>query len=195
MTIAIDAPPGARTHLPGEAGVWVFILGDMLMFASFFVVFVYYRGQDVALYAQSQLTLNQHYGALNTFLMLTSSWFVALAVHAARADLRQYTSRFLVLAFWCGLGFVVVKFFEYRDKIRAGFMLTTNDFHMYYYMFTGLHLMHVLLGMGVLAYLWQTTRRAEFDAKHLIVLESGASFWHMVDILWIVLFALLYLMR
>ncbi len=88
-----------------------------------------------------------------------------------------------------------VKFFEYREKILAGFMLTTNDFYMYYYMFTGLHLMHVLLGMGVLTYLWTVARTGDFRPQNINVLESGASFWHMVDILWIVLFALLYLMR
>jgi nitric oxide reductase NorE protein len=74
-------------------------------------------------------------------------------------------------------------------------MLTTNDFYMYYYMFTGLHLMHVIIGMGVLVYLWRVARVGTLAAKELNVLESGASFWHMVDILWIVLFALLYLMK
>ena len=88
-----------------------------------------------------------------------------------------------------------VKFFEYQEKIDAGIMLTTNDFYMYYYMFTGLHLMHVLIGMGVLAFMWNVTRTGDLGEKIINTLESGASFWHMVDILWIVLFALLYLMR
>ena len=69
----------SHPHLPGESGVWVFILGDMLMFAAFFIVFMFYRGEDVALYAKSQLTLNQHLGAVNTFLMLSSSWCVAVS--------------------------------------------------------------------------------------------------------------------
>jgi len=87
-----------------------------------------------------------------------------------------------------------VKFFEYSEKIAAGFTLTTNDFFMYYFMLTGLHLMHVLLGLGVLCYLWFSLRAAP-SADSMRTLESGASFWHMVDILWIVLFALLYLLR
>ena len=70
-------------------------------------------------------------------------------------------------------------------------MLTTNDF----YMFTGLHLMHVLIGMGVLIFMWRIARVGDFTAKSINILESGASFWHVVDILWIVLFALLYLMK
>lgn len=191
----MDAPPAARNHVPGEPGVWVFILGDMLVFALLFAVFVYYRAHEVSLYSQSQSTLNQLYGALNTFLMLTSSWFVALAIHSARSNFIESCSRFFVLAFLCGLGFVVIKFFEYRDKIGAGIMLTTNDFYMYYYLLTGLHLMHVLIGMGVLTYVWRVARAKDFGPQDINILESGASFWHMVDILWIVLFALLYLMR
>ncbi len=195
MAVPANAPPGLSPHLPGEPGIWVFVLGDMLIFASLFIVFVYYRGQDVALYAEAQRTLNQHYGALNTFLMLTSSWFVALAIHAARAQRSKSCRQLFMLGMLCGIGFVTVKFFEYQEKIRAGFMLTTNDFYMYYYMLTGLHLMHVLLGLGVLAYLRQVARAASLSAQNFSVLESGASFWHMVDMLWIVLFALLYLLR
>lgn len=183
-----------RPHLPGETGVWVFILGDMLMFAAFFIVFMFYRGEDVALYVKSQHTLNQHLGALNTFFMLTSSWCVAVAVETARGARLRGAQGWLLAAMACALGFVIVKFFEYREKILAGFTLNSNDFFMYYYMLTGLHLMHVLLGMGVLAYLWSCLRAPAGDAT-LRTLESGASFWHMVDILWIVLFALLYLVR
>lgn len=181
-------------HLPGETGVWVFILGDMLMFAAFFIVFMYYRGEDVALYVKSQHTLNQHLGALNTFLMLSSSWCVAVAVETARRARTRSAQGWLLAAMACAMGFVVVKFFEYGEKISAGITLTSNDFFMYYYMLTGLHLMHVLLGLGVLSYLWLTLRAPRVEST-LRTLESGASFWHMVDILWIVLFALLYLVR
>ena len=172
--------------MPGEPGVWVFILGDMLIFALFFVVFVYYRAHDVSLYKESQRTLSQGYGAFNTFLMLTSSWFVALAIQAARKNLGKLSPNLFSLAFLCGLGFVMVKFFEYSEKIHAGITLTTNDFYMYYYVFTGIHLMHVLIGMGVLAFLWNTSRSGDFNEKNINMLESGASFWHLVDILWIV---------
>jgi nitric oxide reductase NorE protein len=184
----------ATRHLPGEPGVWVFILGDMLIFAVFFLVFIYYRSHDVPLFRQSQAALNQGYGAFNTFLMLSSSWFVALAVQAARSHRAVLSARLFALAFGCGVGFVVVKFFEYSEKIRAGLTLTSNDFFMYYFVFTGIHLMHVLIGMGVLILLWTTVRRG-VDAKSVNILESGASFWHLVDILWIVLFALLYLIK
>jgi len=182
-------------HVPGEAGVWVFIVGDMLVFALFFATFVYYRAQDVELYIESQRTLNQGLGVINTFLMLTSSWFVALAVLAARATSGKLSSALFALAFACGGGFIVVKFFEYDEKIRAGIGLTTNDFYMYYYMFTGIHLLHVLIGMAVLVFLWNLSRKSASGSANILTLESGACFWHLVDVLWIILFALLYLMK
>ncbi len=173
----------------------MFILGDMVMFGLFFTVFVYYRAADVSLFTSAQRSLNQTFGALNTLLLLTSSWFVVHAVEAARSGNARRARYLLVSAMLCGLGFMVVKFFEYGEKLRAGFTITSNDFFMYYYMLTGIHLLHVTLGMAVLLYLWQRLRGGTDIAGHITALESGASFWHMVDILWLVLFALIYLMR
>ena len=198
---ALPTQPSPAPHLPGESGVWLFILGDLLMFALFFAVFVYYRAQDPALYLQSQATLNANLGALNTLLLLTSSWFVVGAVQAARGGQIDHARRRVVPAMLCGAGFVTVKFFEYRDKLGAGITLTSNDFYMYYYMLTGIHLLHVLIGMGVLIFLWRVLRQGAaqpdtpLSATALGYLESGASFWHLVDMLWIFLFALLYLMK
>jgi nitric oxide reductase NorE protein len=127
--------------------------------------------------------------------MLSSSWFVALAVQSARTQLGKHSPALFALAFACGGGFIAVKFFEYGEKIHAGIALTTNDFYMYYYMFTGIHLLHVLIGMAVLAFLWNMSRRGASDGENIVTLESGASFWHLVDVLWIILFALLYLMK
>lgn len=198
---ALAAQPRPEAHLPGEPGVWVFILGDLLIFALFFAVFVYYRAQDPALYLQSQATLNANLGALNTLLLLTSSWFVVGAVQDARGGQVAHARTRIALAVLCGAGFVTVKFFEYRDKLGAGITVTSNDFYMYYYMLTGIHLLHVLIGMGVLMFLWRVLRQgdrppdAQISATALGHLESGASFWHLVDMLWIFLFALLYLMK
>jgi nitric oxide reductase NorE protein len=186
----------SRRHLPGEAGIWVFIFGDILVFSLFFSTYLYYRRQDLALFVSSQARLDQGLGVLNTLLMLSSSWFVATAVQTARRQGRNRTTPWcLALAFLCGAGFVVVKYFEYGAKIRAGFTLNSNDFYMYYYMFTGIHLLHVLIGMGVLLYLQRLASAASYGDQTLRNLESGGSFWHVVDLLWIVLFALFYLVK
>lgn len=194
-TATLHTAPQPSRHMPGEEGIWLFILGDMLVFSLFFGTFLYYRGQNVPLFTASQAHLNQAFGALNTFFMLSSSWFVALAVRAARRGMGKVTPVCFLLALLCGCGFGVVKFFEYGEKIRAGITLNTNDFFMYYYMFTGIHFMHVLIGMGVLTFMVRHSWSGRLDATRIRNLESGASFWHVVDLLWIVLFALLYLVK
>lgn len=185
----------ATGHLPGEQGVWIFIIGDMLMFGLLFLTFAVYRGDDLALYRVSSAELNQGIGLINTLLLLTSSWFVAMAVHAFRADRRSRAGLLLSLAMLCGLGFIAMKVVEYAQKIGAGITIATNDFFMFYFMFTGIHLIHVLIGMVVLICLLVVTRKPEAGQGDLLALEGGGAFWHLVDLLWIVLFALFYLVR
>jgi nitric oxide reductase NorE protein len=186
---------GSNAHIPGEEGIWILIFGDLVVFSLFFIVFLYYRGQNAELFDASQAHLNQALGAINTLLMLSSSWFVATAVQAARKNLARLTQLCFMMAFVCGVAFGVVKVLEYAEKIRAGITLNTNDFYMYYFVFTGIHFLHVLIGMGVLSVLAVYSRTGTFNESKIRHLESGASFWHLVDLLWIVLFALLYLVK
>lgn len=195
-SIPADAATGKKTkHLPSEEGVWVFIMGDMTVFALFFSVFVYYRNADVALFAASSAKLNMHYGAINTLLLLASSWFVVLAVSAVRKGLPHLAPKLFGAALACGISFGVVKFFEYGEKIRDGITLTTNDFFMYYFVFTGIHFLHVLIGLGVLSFTIAHCRKHQTGKISMPLVEGSACFWHMVDLLWIVLFPLLYLLR
>jgi nitric oxide reductase NorE protein len=182
-------------HLPGEAGIWLFIFGDMMVFSLFFLTFMYYRGHELELFRESSHKLSQFFGALNTFFMLSSSWFVAMAVQASRRQMRGATTALFLMGFLCGVGFLVNKVFEYGDKISHGITLNTNDFFMYYYMLTGIHMMHVTIGMGVLLFAAKYAWGGNLDARKVRNLESSASVWHVVDLLWIVLFALLYLIR
>lgn len=195
MSSTDESPDSVKPHLPGETGVWMFIIGDVLVFSLLFSVFVYDRSQEVALFVEQQQLLNQTLGLFNTLLLLTSSWFVALAVHGARTGQLARARGCFVLAILGGIGFVVIKYFEWSEKIAAGLTIETNNFFMYYYLMTGIHLMHMVIGIGVLVFLWQSVRDTELDAQGVGVLESGACYWHLVDILWIALFALLYLMR
>lgn len=182
-----------KGHIPGEAGIWLLIAGDLVMFSVLFVIFLVYRAGDLAMFQAGHARLNQTWGLVNTILMLSSSWLVATAIQAARQQMTRVVVACFALALLCGLGFIVVKVFEYSEKIRADLTLTTNDFFMLYFSYTGIHLIHVVIGMGVLTTLMLYSRSGNFVPGKLRNLESGASFWHLVDLLWIVLFALLYL--
>jgi nitric oxide reductase NorE protein len=195
-TAAYDKSVTRAAHLPGEPGVWVLIGGDLLIFSLFFLSFMAYRNASPTIYSSAQSQLNLKLGVLNTILLLTSSWFVATAVQAARRTSPHRAAIFFTLAFLCGLCFVGIKGIEYHERLAAGASIAGNEFFMFYFMLTGVHLLHVLIGLGVLLWLRQkTSGRAPLTAQKMVLIESGATFWHLVDVLWIILFALLYLVR
>ena len=183
-----------ETRIPGEEGIWVLILGDLFVFSLFFLTFVYYRGQQFAVFEQSALMLNRGLGLANTILLLTSSLFVAMGVHRVRKGLPR-AARCFSLAILCGLGFVVIKGIEYHAKFAHGTTVTTNDFFMLYFAFTGIHLLHVLVGLGVLSFLATSARATAMTPGRQMLIECGALFWHLVDLLWVMLFSLFYLLR
>jgi nitric oxide reductase NorE protein len=166
----------------------------MTVFALFFGVFMHYRDHSPAVFQHSQTTLNRGFGAINTLLLLTSSLFVVLGVTAVRRRMRAVAPKLFLLALLCGFGFSVIKILEYSAKARHGIGPNTNDFYMYYFILTGIHWFHLLIGMGVLTFLWRLSRKP-VDDKRVGYIEAGASYWHMVDLLWIVLFPLIYLLR
>jgi nitric oxide reductase NorE protein len=182
-----------RGHVPGEASMWFFVIGDLLIFAVYFVGYMYFRGQNHQLFLASQARLNVDIGAINTVVLLTSSLFVALGTAAARAGNIAAGLR----GFWIGLAFgaafPVLKMFEWIPEIHAGLTPGTNLFFMYYYVMTGMHLCHVVLGLVIMCFVIRNLKTS--TPPKISFVETGATYWHMVDVLWLVLFALLYLMR
>jgi nitric oxide reductase NorE protein len=176
-------------------GVWVFIAADMVMFGLLFISFVVDRSKQPALFEASRRLLDPSIGGLNTLILLTSSWCVALAVDAAKGGEPLRICRSLSFAIACGLAFGVSKAYEYTEKLRSGISMLSNPFFTYYYTLTGIHLLHLAAGFVVLAVMLGKAKRGAYKAANCVGLETGASYWHMVDLLWIVLFPLLYLMR
>lgn len=185
-------------RIPGEEGVWVFIFGDMCVFAVLFSLFLVARTHNPDLFRHSADTLNRDFGVVNTLNLLMSSIFVVLAVRAKASSKpwhQKVAPRFVLAAMFFGACFIVVKVVEYSEKLSHGLTPGTNDFYMYYFILTGLHLVHLILGMGVLTLLWRLAKKPELGKFEKAFFEGGACFWHMVDLLWIVLFPLLYLVR
>jgi nitric oxide reductase NorE protein len=179
--------------MPGEQGTWVFLLGDMVVFGAFFATFLVERAKAPGLFDMSRKTLHVGVGLANTLVLLASSLFVVLAIGAIRAGARSIATNAVAAAMVCGLIFIALKVFEYRSAIVAGHGPGANHFYLYYFVLTGLHLFHVCVGMAVLSFLLTQTRRTEFSATRMAIVEGGACFWHLVDLLWVVLFPLLYL--
>jgi nitric oxide reductase NorE protein len=196
-SIAAKLPIGspAAKRLPGDLAIWVFILAEMLAFAVFFASYAFARAGNVEMFNLYQQTLDRNAGAINTLLLVTGSWFVVLAVQAAHRDDSPAAARHIALGFLCGAGFLAIKVYEYAVKFGEGISLSTNTFYMFYISLTFFHFMHVILGMVILAILWVKTRQGAYGSRDAHGLESGAAYWHMVDLLWIVLFPLVYVMR
>ena len=194
-TESIRPPAAPAPRLPGVEGVWVFIAADMTIFALLFLSFMVGRQADPALYEASRQALDVDFGGLNTLILLSSSWCVVMAVEAVRRNALDRVPHWIAGGLLLGLSFLVSKAFEYGAKIQAGITMLSNDFYMYYYTMTGLHLFHVVAGNVLLVVLWTMARQRRFTPGNAVVLECGATYWHMVDLLWIVLFPLLYLLR
>jgi nitric oxide reductase NorE protein len=182
-----------RDRVPGESSMWFFVIGDLLIFGAYFVSYMYYRGLDQDLFLRSQARLNLDIGAINTIVLITSSLFVALGASAARNGRSRHAVRLFAVAVAIGAAFPILKLFEYIPEVTQGLSPGTNLFFMYYFVMTGLHLCHVLLGLVILSFVIRDLRGS--PKPNVSFVETGATYWHMVDVLWLILFALLYLMR
>lgn len=180
-------------HTPGQFDIWVLVMIEAITFSSYFVVYALDYRANAEFYLRNQAELNLHLGIGNTLVLLTSSWAMARCVKQARAGDHASALRFLWLTVAGGLTFAGMKIYEWSLEMGRGFYFETNDFFAYYYFLTGLHLLHVVAGLialGVVYYQLSSPRRQSQE-----IVETGATFWHMVDFLWVIIFTLLYVMR
>lgn len=176
------------------SGVHFFIVADLIIFAALFGGFMMERWENIELFNQSSLALNAWIGILNTLILVTSGLLVVLAIGAARNADAKMTRAWLVLAWVVGAGFGVSKVMEYSDKFDHGINMLTNDFYMFYFALTGAHFLHFIGGMVALAVMWLRAGREPVEGKYFATLEAVGLYWHMVDLLWILIFPLLYLL-
>ncbi|MES9831843.1 MAG: cytochrome c oxidase subunit 3 family protein [Candidatus Thiodiazotropha sp. L084R] len=180
---------------PGDLAIWVFILAELAAFAAFFGAYAFTRMSNVELFNQYQRTLDSDAALINTFALITSSYFVVRAVASIREDNSRGCVRWLMAALVMGVIFLIVKGHEYVHHIDAGITLSTNTFYMFYLSLTFFHFMHVIMGMVILAAVAVKANRGGYSDREHTGVETGASYWHMVDLVWLILFPLVYIMR
>jgi nitric oxide reductase NorE protein len=185
----------AEPRLAGDLVIWLVILAELLTFGILFLTYAVSRARNVDMFNASQATLDLHAGVINTVLLICGSGCVAHAVQAVRRDASSRGVFWLACALLCGGSFLTMKTAEYAAKLDAGIDLATNDFYTLYFMLTGFHFLHVVAGMIMLTLLLIRTAQGAYGRHDCHALETGAAFWHMVDLLWIVLFPLVYVMR
>ena len=181
--------------LPGDLAIWFFIFAELLVFAIFFIVYSVQRLQNVELFNQYQDTLNKETGAINTVLLITASYFIVRAVQEIQKNNVSSCVNWLYGSLGMGSGFLILKSYEFYSKFSVGIGLNTNDFYFFYISLTFFHFLHVILGMIIIIAVVFMAKRGKYSAKEHTGIETAASYWHMVDLVWIVLFPLVYIIR
>ena len=191
MTVSVHEEP----RLAGDGVVWLLVLAELLTFGLLFASFAVARWREPELFAQGQAALSLNTGALNTLLLVSASWAAVRAVKAFESGRGPVGANWLLAALAGALGFLVVKSLEFAGKVQAGFDWATNAFTLLYTLLTGFHYLHVLVGAIVFTVLWRMARTGAYGRDNHMGPASGAVFWHMVDLLWMVLFPLVYVIR
>ncbi|HLO09311.1 MAG TPA: cytochrome c oxidase subunit 3 family protein [Desulfobacteria bacterium] len=194
----MSAPPADHDdpHVAFESaklGVWTFLATEVLLFGALFTAYIVFRMKYPEMFHAEHAKLDRVLGAVNTVVLITSSLMVVLGVDAIkRGKARLFEACFGATILLAGV-FLFVKYTEYAAKFHHGIYPRTNLFFSIYFMLTGLHGIHVLLGMGVLSYVILLSRRGRLSARYYTPAEMSGLYWHFVDLVWIYLFPLLYL--
>ena len=189
------AAPAHGPRLAGDLAIWFFILAELLAFGVFFAAYAFTRANNIELFNAEQAGLNRNAGALNTILLLTASYFVVRAVQAAERVASRQAANWLLGAIVTGFGFIVVKLTEYAAAFAHDISLSSSPFHMFYLSLTFFHFMHVILGLVILIAMWNGARQGRYRPGDMNGLETGAAYWHMVDLVWLILFPLVYVIH
>jgi len=191
----------------GTLGMWAFLITEILFFGGLFCAYLVYRTRFPEVFVQASQELNVVLGGVNTVVLLASSLTVALAVHAAQEGKKKTIMTYLWVTLVCGFAFLVIKSFEYAHKIEHH-LVPGKSFHFagsvgdqaqiyfsLYFMMTGIHALHMIIGIGLLIWLMTRVQRDHFNTEYYGPVEIFGLYWHFVDIVWIFLYPLLYLIH
>ena len=178
---------------PGGMLIWILIILEVLTFSIALIVLAFKAHHDPQLFHQSRKLLHTEYGALNTIFLLTSGYFMARAIYKLKNGWYEESSRNVLIAIGGGLSFLILKSVEYYEKLDQGLGIGYNDFFQYYWMLTLFHVIHVLVGLGIIVVLYFNIRKKKNEIS-MEDAEAGAAFWHMCDLIWLLIFPALYLL-
>jgi cytochrome c oxidase subunit 3 len=189
-------------------GMWLFLITEVMFFGGMFLVYTVYRNIYPGIFAVASSSLNVYIGAANTVVLLCSSFTMVLAVRAAQLGQRKAIILFLILTLILGGIFLGVKAYEWNEKFQEHH-IPGSSFHFegmqpdeqahaqlffsLYFAMTGLHALHMVIGVGMLLFLIRQAQKGKYSAEYMTPVDLGGLYWHFVDIIWIFLFPLLYL--
>lgn len=194
MNNASAAPADTTTGIPsGKLGMWVFLCSEVMLFGAFISAYIVLRMGSPNFGVPPEEIMGRPLATLNTFLLILSSFTMVLAHAAIQRDDRRAFSRFLASTIGLGVLFLIIKAFEYHHKIAEGLTISSSLFGGFYYTLTGLHALHIIGGLVFNGYVLANGLSGRFHAKNCDRVEYAGLYWHFVDLVWVVLFPLFYL--
>ncbi|HET6528767.1 MAG TPA: cytochrome c oxidase subunit 3 family protein [Balneolaceae bacterium] len=190
-----------------KMGMWVFLVTEILFFGGLFAAYIVYRAWYPDLFVEASIELNTVLGTINTLVLIGSSFTVAMAIRAAQLNQQKKIVINLAITIFLACVFMVIKYFEWTHKFHLGIYPgqfytfegiphpKASVFFSLYFLMTGLHGIHVLVGIGLMIWLLKRTFNGEFSSKYFTPIEITGLYWHLVDIIWIFLFPLFYLIE
>jgi cytochrome c oxidase subunit III len=186
-----------------KIGMWLFIFTELLLFGGLFIVYSIVRFSHQSAFHLAAQELDLFLGATNTVLLLISSMTIAMSVSAVQYGHKKFTLILISITMLIGVIFLVNKYFEWKVKFGHGLYPGSEILHglgngdtlffgLYFFM-TGLHALHIIAGLSVLGWILFRVANDKINAGHFVHLENGALYWHLVDVIWIFLFPLFYL--
>lgn len=188
-----------------KLGMWIFLVTEVLFFGGLFLAYIVFRSWYPELYIMASDHLDTFWGAVNTVVLIGSSLTVAMAIRSAQLNQQKGIVINLAITIALACVFMVIKYFEYTEKFAVGIFPgahytyegiaheKANIFFSIYYMMTGLHGLHVVIGIGLITWIMIRAMRGEFHSGYYTPVEVTGLYWHLVDLIWIFLFPLLYL--
>lgn len=192
-----------RDDFGAKLGMWIFIFTELLLFGGLFLVYAVFRNRFSEEFHLSAHQLNAFIGTINTVILLVSSMTIAMSITAIQKGNQPLAFKLILVTIFCAFIFLVNKYFEWGHKIKidlypgSDLMIGLKHgevlfFSLYFFM-TGLHALHIIVGMVLLVIVAVKVKNKKIDASRYVLLENGALYWHLVDLIWIFLFPLLYL--
>jgi nitric oxide reductase NorE protein len=177
---------------PGGILMWIVIFLELFTFGMALIAMAIYSKEEPVVFHNSRLLLNTTFGTINTILLITSGFFMAQSVSSLKIGNVKKSKWYLRLTMLGGVLFLMLKSIEYFDKIEAGLTISYNTFFSFYWMLTLFHVVHVIVGLVILGFIYFGIKK-EKSTTSIEDMEASAAFWHMCDLIWLLLFPIIYL--
>jgi cytochrome c oxidase subunit III len=194
-----------RDDVGSRMGLWLFLFSELILFGGMFIIYAVYRFKHPEEFRLAAAELDAFIGTINTIILLTSSLTVAMSITAIQKGKKYFSMVLLGMTLILATAFLVNKYYEWSHKISIGIYPQSPDlvnkpqgeilYFGLYYVMTGLHALHVIIGMVVLGVMFALIAKEKINQHSFVRLEAGGLYWHLVDIIWIFLFPLFYLIQ